>query len=141
MRLARAVPALPVRDVAAAVDAYATRFAFSTHHVSDDFARLVRDDVEIDLWLADDTRRRIDPRDPGNPVVSGAETFLAGTASCRIEVDDVDALHAELSAAGVLHPTDAGSPIDTGWGTREFATLDLDGNLLTFYRPPLTAGA
>jgi hypothetical protein len=35
---------------------------------------------------------------------------------------------------GVLHPTDRGSPVDTDYGTREFATLDVDGNLITFYR-------
>jgi hypothetical protein len=70
-------------------------------------------------------------------VRSGAEDFIAGTASCRIEVDSiesVDDLYAEMAAAGVLHPTDHGSPDDTDFGTREFATVDVDGNLLTFYR-------
>lgn len=65
---------------------------------------------------------------------SGAETFLAGTASCRIACDDVDSLYAELSAAQVLHSIDRGSPVDTDYGTREFATLDGDGNLLIFFR-------
>ncbi len=62
------------------------------------------------------------------------ESFLAGTASCRIEVGDVDALYAELRAAGVLHPVSAGGLADTDFGTREFAALDCDGNLLTFFR-------
>lgn len=66
--------------------------------------------------------------------MSDAESFIAGTASCRIEVDAVDALHAALASTGVLHPTDSGRPVETEWDTREFATLDLDGNLLTFYR-------
>lgn len=35
-------------------------------------------------------------------------------------------------AAAVLHPRDPGSAQDTDWGTREFAALDLEGNLLTF---------
>ena len=73
-----------------------------------------------------------------SPVRTGAETFLSGTASCRIEVDSVasvDELYAELAAAGVLHPGDAGDgPHDTDFGTREFATVDLDGNLIEFYR-------
>ena len=47
--------------------------------------------------------------------------------------DDVDGLHAELAGAGVLHPVDEGRPGDTDHGTREFPTLDRDGNLLTFY--------
>ena len=45
-----------------------------------------------------------------SPVCSGAETIIAGTASCRIQVDDVDGLHAELTGAGVLHPVDEGRP-------------------------------
>jgi uncharacterized protein (DUF4415 family) len=49
-------------------------------------------------------------------------------------VDAVDELCAELSSAAVRHPTDGGAPVDTEWGTREFATLDLDGDLLTFFR-------
>jgi hypothetical protein len=40
------------------------------------------------------------------PVCSGAESFIAGPASCRIAVDDVDGLYVELTAAAVLHPDD-----------------------------------
>jgi hypothetical protein len=68
------------------------------------------------------------------PISSGAESFLAGTASCRIEVTDVDALFDELSDANVLHPVARDGVTTTEVGTREFATLDLDGNLLTFFR-------
>ena len=88
--LHRVVPALPVRDVAAAVARYRTAFGF--------------------------------------------EVVLAGTASCRIEVAEADALHAELRDAGVLHPTSRDGVTTTDFGTREFATLDLDGNLLSFFR-------
>jgi len=35
--------------------------------------------------------------------VHGAESFIAGTASCRIAVDHVDELYAEMAAATVLH--------------------------------------
>jgi hypothetical protein len=84
---------------------------------------------------------RDDPGSPGpprndlgdRPICSGAESFLAGTASCRIEVADVDALFAELEPAGVLHDVSRGGVGATDFGTREFATLDLDGNLLTFF--------
>ena len=34
----------------------------------------------------------------------------------------------------VLHPTSRGGVAATDFGTREFATLDLDGNLLSFFR-------
>ncbi len=68
------------------------------------------------------------------PVSSGAESFLAGTASCRIEVDDVDGLYAELAEMHVLHPVSRNGVTATDFGTREFATLDLDGNLIEFFR-------
>ena len=128
------MPALPVRDIAAAVAYYREWFGFSSLHVDDGFAVLVRDDARIHLWQAADEswRLRADLRE--DPVRSGAEDFLAGTASCRIETDDVDALYAEYSAARVLHPVDQGSVTVTDFGTREFPTVDLDGNLLEFYR-------
>ena len=66
-----------------------------------------------------------------SPVVSGAESFIAGTASCRIQVVGVNDLHAELQPLGVLHPN--GQLADQPWGTREFGVLDSDGNLLTFF--------
>jgi hypothetical protein len=65
---------------------------------------------------------------------SAPALFLAGTASCRIEVSDVDTLFAELQSAGVLHDVSVAGVTTTDFGTREFATLDSDGNLLTFFR-------
>jgi hypothetical protein len=65
-----------------------------------------------------------------HPICSGAESCLAGAASCRIEVSDVDALFAELQSAGVLHDVSRAGVSATDFGTREFATLDSDGNLL-----------
>ena len=74
-------------------------------------------------------------REPNRrPICSGAESFLAGTASCRIEVADVDALFNELESEGVLHDVSRRGVSETDFGTREFATIDLDGNLLTFFR-------
>ena len=136
MHLSTTIPALPVTDTAAAVDFYADRFGFTALHHDEGFAVLRRDDAIVHLWGASDTgwrlREAADLQD--TPVRTGAEDFLAGTASCRILVDDVDALYAELAAAQVLHPIDRGAPVDTDWGTREFATLDLAGNLLTFFQ-------
>jgi hypothetical protein len=136
MRLGRTIPALPVRSIGPAVEYYLSRFGFSCPHQDTGFAIVVRDDAEVHLWESGDEGWRSRPSAEllDSPVCSGAETFIAGTASCRIQVDDVDALYAELSMAGVLHPIDEGSPVDTEYGTREFATVDRDGNLLTFYR-------
>ncbi len=132
--LHRAIPALPCRDVGNAVAHYRERFSFDVRHHDGDFAVLARDDAIIHLWGATDEswRTRTDPTD--RPVRSGAESFIAGTASCRIEVTDVDALYAELAAADILHPVSREGVTTTDFGTREFATLDLDGNLLSFFR-------
>lgn len=139
MRLGQTIPALPCRDVAAAAHHYVARFGFEVIHQDPGFAVLVRDDARIHLWESGDDGWRARPVEDlqDSPVRTGAETFIAGTASCRIELDSVgsvDELYTELAAAEVLHPGDSGSPIDTDFGTREFATLDLDGNLLEFYR-------
>ncbi len=131
--LHRTIPALPVRDVAAAVVHYGERFGFEVAHHDDGFAVLTRDDAVIHLWQADDDSWRSRPNLVERPVKSGAESFLAGTASCRIEVADVDALYAELAAADVLHPVARKGVEATDFGTREFGTLDLDGNLLGFF--------
>jgi uncharacterized glyoxalase superfamily protein PhnB len=128
------IPALPVRDVPAAVAHYRERFGFAASHVTQDFAVIVRDDAVLHLWGASDETWSSRADLAQRPVCSGAESFLAGTASCRIELRDVDALYAELRAAGVLHAVSRDGVTTTDFGTREFATLDRDGNLLTFFR-------
>ena len=131
--LHRTIPALPVRDVRAAVANYRARFGFESRHETDDFAVIERDDAVLHLWGATDDGWRTRNNLSGRPIRSGAESFLAGTASCRIEVADVDVLFEELKDAAVLHPIVEEGVSETDFGTREFPTLDLDGNLLTFF--------
>ena len=92
-----------------------------------------RDEAVLHLWEASDESWR-DRAADAEPVCSGAESFIAGTASCRIVVDGVDELFTELEAQDVLHPVSHGGVDDTDFGTREFATLDQDGNLVTFFQ-------
>ena len=132
--LGRTIPALPVRDIGAAVTHYRSRLGFESPHHEHGFAILVRDGAEIHLWESGDEEWRSRGDLAERPVCSGAESFIAGTASCRIEVADVDRLYAELREAGVLHRVSHDGVTSTGFGTREFAALDLDGNLLTFFR-------
>ena len=132
MGFSRTVPALPVRDMPAAIAFYETRFGFDVVHSDEGFAKLERDDAQVHLWLAGDTDWRARPDLVERPIVSGAEDFLAGTASCRIDVDSADDVFAEMRAAGVLHHTHGDGAKTTAWRTREVDTLDLDGNLLTF---------
>ena len=128
-----AIPALPVSDTKAAVSHYIEHFGFEAVHVDDGFAVLARDDVVLHLWDSADESWRSRADLAEHPVRSGAESFLSGTASCRIEVRGIDALFAELEPHGVLHPVTRGAVSSTDFGTREFATLDIAGNLLTFF--------
>jgi catechol 2,3-dioxygenase-like lactoylglutathione lyase family enzyme len=132
--LSQTIPALPVRDTASAVTFYRDRLGFQVIHHDDGFAVLGRGQAVLHLWEAsDESWRGADPRD--NPVQSGAESFIAGTASCRISVEEgIDDLYAELKGSAVLHPVSIQSVSETDFGTREFATLDLDGNLLVFFQ-------
>jgi catechol 2,3-dioxygenase-like lactoylglutathione lyase family enzyme len=133
MPLGTTIPALPASDVPASTTFYVERLGFAALHTDGHFSVLQRDGARIHLWESADTSWRGRADLAGKPVVSGAESFLAGTASCRIEATDIDELYAEMDAAGVLHGVSGAGPQDTDYGTREFHVLDLDGNLLTFY--------
>jgi catechol 2,3-dioxygenase-like lactoylglutathione lyase family enzyme len=133
VRLSQTIPALPVRNAGKSVDFYRDRLGFDVLHHDGGFAVLARDDAVLHLWEAGDEswseRTSIE-----RPVRSGAESFIAGTASCRIVVDGVDELYEEMRASDVLHPVSKESVDNTDFGTREFATLDADGNLVTFFQ-------
>jgi uncharacterized glyoxalase superfamily protein PhnB len=132
--LQKTIPALPVRDVPTAAGHYREHFGFEALHLTAELAVLKRDEAVLHLWGATDIEWRSRRDLTSEPICSGAESFLAGTASCRIEVADVDALFDELDREGVLHDVSGGGVSRTDFGTREFATVDLDGNLLTFFR-------
>ena len=119
--LMSATPALPVRDVPSAVTFYREKLGFSAVHVDGGFAVLRRDGVEINLWEAN------------SPTTPGAEPHLAGSGSCRVRVTGLRDLYAELQGTGVIHPN--GSLSSQWWGVDDFATLDLDDNLIGSYEP------
>jgi catechol 2,3-dioxygenase-like lactoylglutathione lyase family enzyme len=130
--LSQTIPAMPVRDASAAIRFYRERLGFDVVHHDGGFAVLRRDAAVVHLWAASDESWR-ERNSLERPVRSGAESFIAGTASCRVRVDGVDELYGELQRADVLHPVSGDGVSVTDFGTREFATLDLDGNLLTFF--------
>jgi len=130
--LGQTIPALPVRDAAAAVGFYRDRLGFEVLHHDGGFAVLGRDEAVVHLWEAGDQSWQ--ERDwLERPVRSGAESFIAGTASCRIRVLGIDELLEELRATDVLHPVARDGVSDTDYGAREVAALDLDGNLVVFF--------
>jgi catechol 2,3-dioxygenase-like lactoylglutathione lyase family enzyme len=123
-------PAMPSEDVRRSVEFYSQVLGFDEVHVDDGFALLRRDDATVSLWGATDQSWR-ETYDAEKPVCSGAESFIAGTASFRVQVDGVDELYQHCRARDVVHPN--GHIEDTEWGTREFAILDPDGNLVGFW--------
>jgi len=134
VKMIKSIPALPVKDINAATKFYETRLGFFARHVEQDFAIVQRDDLELHLWAACNESWRI----PlwitvGHPVKTGAESFLAGTASCRIQVEEIDALYSEYKASGVLYGPNAIVTLQP-WGHRDFPVLDLERNLITFYQ-------
>ena len=130
MKMVQAIPALPVVDMEKSIDFYRDKLGFVLAFQEGGFAIVRRDAVEIHLWAASDESWR--GRGGSRPVVSGAESFIAGTASCRVEVEGVDELHRVLNPLGILHPN---APLRDQWyGMREFGVLDPDRNLITFYQ-------
>lgn len=121
MKMLAANPAFPVRDVPSAVAFYRDRLGFEARHVEGGFGILRRDEIELHLWEANS---------PGTP---GAEPHLAGSASCRVQVEGVRALYDEYRERDVIHPN--GALALQPWGVEDFTILDLDGNAIAFFEP------
>jgi catechol 2,3-dioxygenase-like lactoylglutathione lyase family enzyme len=134
VKLDQTIPAMPVREMSNAVAFYRDRLGFDVQHHDDGYAVLCRDEAVVHLWESGDESWREREGSTDKPICSGAESFLAGTASFRVRVDDVDELFEEMRDAEVLHPVSENGVDHTDFGTREFATLDQDGNLVTFFQ-------
>lgn len=127
----KAIPYLPVNDLKKAILFYETKLGFTCAYSDDQgFARLVRDEVELHLWVASDQSWK--ETFFRKPVVSGAESFIAGTASVRIEVEDIEEIYIEYKNSAVLYSENTIIE-EKPWNTLEFPILDLSGNLITLY--------
>lgn len=130
MKMLQAIPALPVRDIKRSIDFYCNKLGFTLGYSESAFAVLFYNDVRlIHLWEASDESWRT--RENSTPVISGAESFIAGTASCRIEVEGVDELYQQIQHLDILHPNAELS--NKWWGSREFGITDPDSNLIEFF--------
>jgi len=128
--LLRAVPALPVSDSKKSIDFYCNKLMFTLGHHEDGFVVLLYNNIRmLHLWEASDESWRT--RNHSSPVVSGAESFIAGTASCRIEVEGIDDLYQQLLPLNIVHPNAEIS--DKWWGERDFGVIDPDNNLIEFF--------
>lgn len=133
MKMKKTLPALAVKDIQQSMNFYTTKLGFTVRHHDDGFAIVVRGEVEIHLWKSGDESWKTKGASlTANPICSGAESFLAGIASCRIEVQGIDELFEEYKKQGVIYNPDT-IVESQPWGDREFPVLDHHRNLLTFY--------
>ncbi|HUI34915.1 MAG TPA: VOC family protein [Stellaceae bacterium] len=112
--LVGAAPVLAVQDIAASIVHYRDVLGFDVtfqYGAPLFYACLCRNDVNLHLIAAEKTKR------------------LPGNSAVAVFVDDVDALHAELSARGAKVVK---APENYDYGMREFNVIDLDGNELFF---------
>ncbi|MFC0471749.1 VOC family protein [Halalkalibacter kiskunsagensis] len=130
MRMLRAIPALPVRNITKSIEFYSGKLDFTLGYQEGGFAVLLYNDVRlIHLWEASDESWRT--RNDSAPVVSGAESFIAGTASCRIEVEGIEELYHRIQPLGIIHSN--AQLRDQWFGVREFGVTDPDNNLVEFF--------
>lgn len=133
MKMKKTIPALPVQSIKQSCEYYTNKLGFRIRHQEESFAIAVCDEIVIHLWQScDNSWRWRSLLLFLKPVWSGAESFIAGTASCRVEVECIEELYEEYTKQAVLY----GSNTKIGeqyWGHKEFPAIDLDGNLLTFY--------
>ncbi len=110
-----AIPVLASLDIARSVAFFRDHFGFASLFEEQGVYGVVqRDEVSVHFWACTDRR-------------------IAENTSCRLRVRGIDALHERCRAAGLVHPK---GPLEAKpWGSREFAVLDPDHNLITFTEP------
>jgi catechol 2,3-dioxygenase-like lactoylglutathione lyase family enzyme len=88
----KAIPVLAVSNVPRAVSFFADVLGFDNVLTQTDYGIARRDAVEVHVWAATGAEG------------SGAEPRLAGTTSCRMQVDGIAALYEQCRARQVVHP-------------------------------------
>jgi catechol 2,3-dioxygenase-like lactoylglutathione lyase family enzyme len=111
-RLIAATPALASLDIQRTIDFYCSHLGFMQVYAEQGAYGIVsRDSVSIHFWAC-------------------TERHIAENTSCRVQVEGIDDYYARCVSFGIVHPKAALGA--RPWGTREFAIVDPDGNLVTF---------
>ena len=108
-----AIPVLASLDILRSVAFFCTHLGFEEEHAEQGAYGIVSSgDIEIHFWACTDRS-------------------ISESTSCRVGVIGIEALHERCCNAGIVHPN---APLASKpWETREFAVLDPDGNLITFF--------
>jgi catechol 2,3-dioxygenase-like lactoylglutathione lyase family enzyme len=108
-----ATPVLASLDIERTADFFASKLGFTKLHVAQGAYGVVRrGTVDIHFWACNDKN-------------------IAEATGCRVRVSGVQGLYEHCRSEMIVHPN---APLERKpWGTLEFAVLDPDGNLITFY--------
>ena len=110
-KLLNAVPVLPAQDIGETVSFFQQNLGFRVRHQEDSYGIVMRDAVEVHFWQCSDRN-------------------LSENSSCRLSVVGIDELYTEVTGRGIVHPK---AHLETKpWGLREFAVVDVNGNLIWF---------
>jgi catechol 2,3-dioxygenase-like lactoylglutathione lyase family enzyme len=111
-----AVPIIPARNIEASAAWYRDRLGFEVFHVEREYGIVGRGETWIHFW------------GPSGIAPENSDTMI------RIGVRGIEALYEHCRAEGIVHPN---APLEEKpWGFVEFAVVDGDGNLVTFFEPP-----
>jgi catechol 2,3-dioxygenase-like lactoylglutathione lyase family enzyme len=113
------VPIIPARDVPASVAWYRDQLGYTVHRSQPDYGIVARQRSAIHLY------------GPSGIAPERSDTMI------RVGVEGIDELYDTCAERGIVHPN--GTLGLRPWGLREFAVLDLDGNLVTFFEPEESA--
>lgn len=113
IKFVSANPVLASLDIERSAEFFASKLGFrKVHVVQGEYGIVSNGPVEIHFWACADRR-------------------IAEATGCRVQVQAIEALHAQCASQTIVHPN---APLASKpWGTKEFAILDPDGNLVTFY--------
>lgn len=110
-----ATPVLASLDIERSVEFFCSRLDFKKIYAEQgSYGIVAGGSVNIHFWACADRR-------------------IAEATGCRVGVKGIQTLYSQCVGHEIVHPN---APIaKTPWGNHEFAILDPDGNLITFYEP------
>lgn len=110
-----AVPVLASLDIRRSVDFFADRLGCTVVYAAQgEYGIVSHGAVEIHFWGCSDAA-------------------IPAATGCRVGVVNIAALYDQCVREKIVHPN--GALHVTPWGKREFAILDPDHNLVTFFEP------
>lgn len=123
MKCQQYYPVLMTDRVTETADFYVRHFAFRALFASDWY---------VHLQSAEDERVNLAVLQAGHETIPGPQAERASGLLINFEVEDVDAHHARLAAAGVPIVRALG---DEAWGQRHFIAADPNGVLIDVITP------